>query len=296
MVTESDRRSERSAYLENILNTPEHPDLRRLTTLVAHLFHVPVAYMALFGATDKVVARIGSGTEYAACLGALHLDHLLSRPQLVRDVASDLPPGTDLGDLQFAASAVLRSSSGLQFGVLMIADREPRPEFSVEDFVALADLAGVLAGRMEFRMIASLALESEISLGQTRDTKRSIADCAPVPLFYQGADGVCRFLNQAWLDFSGRSLEQELSGDWVNLIHPDYYQAMMEEYWISVEGLRPFTAEAPLRRHDGSYRWMLCKAAPRFVANGTFDGYVGVLIDIGDYRRNGGAADSDEVL
>jgi PAS domain S-box-containing protein len=295
MVTELDRRSERSDYLQNILDTPEHPDLRRLTTLVAHLFHVPVAYMALLGPIDKVVARIGSGTEYATRLGALHLDDLLSRPQLIRDVASDLPPGTDLGDLQFAASAVLRSTSGLQFGVLVIADRAPRPEFSVEDFVALADLAGVLAGRMEFRMIATLALESEISLGETRDSKRSIADYAPVPLFYQGADGVCRFLNHAWLDYSGRSLEQELASDWAHLIHPDYHKALMEEYWTSLEGLRPFTAEAPLRRHDGEYRWMLCKAAPRFLANGSFDGYVGVLIDIGAYRGKEGATDSGEV-
>jgi len=58
---------------------------------------------------------------------------------------------------------------------------------------------------------------------------------------------------------------------------------VMEEYWRSFEALRPFTAEAPLRRHDGQYRWMLSKGAPRFREDRSFAGYVGCLIDIGGY-------------
>jgi PAS domain S-box-containing protein len=277
-------RPESSAYLHHILDAPEQPGLRRLTALVEHLFRVPVAYMALLGTGETVVARIGQGTEYAACLGALRLDNLLGEPQLIQDSARDLPPGTNLRDLRFAASALLRSTSGVQFGVLVIADRVPRPNFSTSDFGALAEMAAVLAGKMELRLVASQALESELELCETGQRFSGIAQFAPVPLIYSRADGSFAFVNRAWLDFTGRTQEQELAGGWVSLVHPEYRKAVREEWRRSFEAHGPFRAEAPLRRRDGLYRWMLGKGAPTFREDGSFDGYIGCLVDIADYH------------
>ena len=284
-----------TSYLQNILDTPEHLDLRRLTALVQHLFRVPVAYFALLGGADRVLARIGTGTEYADCLGAVRLDKLLAEPQLVRDPARDLPPGTDFRDLRFAASALLHSSSGVQFGVLVIADRAPRPEFSLADFRALADLAGVMAEKMELRLVASLALESELSLRDTGQRFCGIADFAPIPLIYRSADGSCTFVNRTWLDFSGRTAEQELANGWLRLIHPEYRKAVVKQCRHAFQAQGPFRAEAPVRRHDGLYRWMLGKGAPRFREDGSFDGYVVCLIDIDDYGGAVGAPSEPRV-
>jgi PAS domain S-box-containing protein len=274
-----------TSYLHNILDIPEHPELRRLTALVQHLFRVPVAYFALLGEADRVLARIGSGTEYADCLGALRLDKLLAEPQLVRDPVCDLPAGTDLRDLRFAASALLRSTSGVQFGVLVIADRVARPEFSLADFRALAELAGVMAEKMELRLVASLALESELSLRATDQRFRGIAEFAPIPLIYRSADGSCTFVNRTWLDFSGRTAEQELTEGWVSLIHPEYRKAVVKLCVHAFKAHGSFTAEAPVRRHDGVYQWMVGKGAARFREDGSFGGYVVCLIDIADCRR-----------
>jgi PAS domain S-box-containing protein len=273
-----------TCYLHNILDTPEHPEIRRLTALVQHLFRVPVAYFALLGGADKVLARIGSGTEYADCLGALRLDNLLAEPQLVRDPACDLPPGTDLQDLRFAASALLHSTSGVQFGVLVIADRVPRPDFSLADFRALGELAGVMAAKMELRLVASLALESELSLRETGRHFCGVADFAPIPLMYSSADGSRTFVNRAWLDFSGWTAEQERANGWVSLIHREYRRAVVKQCRDAFQAHGPFSAEAPVRRRDGVYRWMLGKGAPRFREDGSFDGYVGCLIDLVEYR------------
>jgi len=241
--------------------------------------------MALLGTENTVVTRIGSGTEYAPYLKQVRLDRLLEEPQLVRDSVRDLPPGTDMADLRFAASALLRSSSGQLLGVLVIAGREPRPEFSTRDLRSLADLASMLAEKMELRMIASLALESELSLRDTEQRYRGIANCAPVPLIYSQADGSCVFVNRTWLDFTGRKLEQELASGWTSLIHPKYRKAMLGECRKAFDARQPFSLEAPLRRHDGSYRWMLGKGAPRFREDGSFAGYVGCLVDVTDYRN-----------
>jgi len=275
-------RPDSSLYLHGILEAPEHPELRRLTALVEYLFRVPVAYVALLGHGNHVVARVGTGTEYAACLGALRLDNLLGEPQVVRDSARDLPAGTDLRDLRFAASALLRSTTGVQFGVLVIAGREPRPDFSAADVRALAGLAAILSGKMELRLVASLALESELSLRETEDRFRGIAHFAPVPLLYTRSDGACVFVNQAWLDFSGRTAEEEQVKGWASLVHPEYRKRVVEESRRAFDTHVPFTSEAPLRRYDGVYRWVLGKGAPKFRRDGSFDGYVGCLIDLGD--------------
>jgi len=277
-------RPDSSSYLQNILDAPEDPDLRQLTTLVERLFHVPVAYIALLGAGGEVVTRIGSGTEYARYLGGVRVDKLLEEPQLVRDSATELPPGTDVADLRFAASALLRSTSGMRIGVLVIADREPRPGFSEADARTLADLAGVLAGKMELRMIASLALESELALRETERRFRGIANCAPVPLIYSGSDGSFRFVNKSWVEFSGQKLEEVRAGGWAGLIHPDHREQVVEEYWRAFETLQPFATKAPFKRFDGRYRWMLGKGAPRFREDASFAGYVVCLLDIAEYR------------
>jgi PAS domain S-box-containing protein len=275
-------RPDSTAYLQNILDEPEQPALRRLTALVAHLLQAPVAYMALVGADNAVVTRIGEGTDYAPVLKSVRPDLVLEEPQLIRDSELDLPESSDFADLRFAASVPLRSTSGMHLGVLVIADHQPRPGFSDEDSADLSDLAAVLAGKIELRMIASMALESELSLADIEQRGHDIVDCAPVPLIYRRMDGVSSSVNQAWLDFSGRTRERELATGWESLILPSHRQAVMAEYWRSLEALRPFAAEAPFLRHDGQYRWVLAKGAPQMRQDGSCSGYVVCLVDISE--------------
>ena len=166
----------------------------------------------------------------------------------------------------------------------MIADRAPRPEFSLADFHALAELAGVMAEKMELRLVASQALELELALRDTGQQSCGIAKLATIPLIYSSADGSHISVNRTWLEFSGRTAEQEQTSGWASLIHPKYRRIVVKQCHRAFQAHRPLSAEAPLRRHDGVYRWMQGKGAPRFRVGGRFDGYVGCLIDIADYR------------
>ena len=57
-----------------------------------------------------------------------------------------------------------------------------------------------------------------------------LADHAPVMIWQAGPDGACAFFNRTWLDFTGRSLPQELGNGWTESLHPDDFSRCMGSF------------------------------------------------------------------
>ncbi len=112
------------------------------------------------------------------------------------------------------------------------------------------------------------------------DRFRAMADSAPVLMWMGGADGQWTFFNASWLQFTGRTLAQELGTGWLAGVHPDDRQRCMGTYLAAFFARRGFEMEYRLRRHDGEYRWVVDSGAPRTLPGGEFAGYVGSCIDI----------------
>jgi PAS domain S-box-containing protein len=113
---------------------------------------------------------------------------------------------------------------------------------------------------------------------------RTMADQAPVLLWMAGTDGLCHFFNQRWLDFTGKTLEQETGSGWAAGVHPEDFQACMSTYLDAFVARRPFSMEYRLRRKDGDFRWLLDQGAPRHALNGAFEGFIGSCTDITEQR------------
>ena len=109
---------------------------------------------------------------------------------------------------------------------------------------------------------------------------RSMADSAPVLLWIAGADTGYTFFNQTWLDFTGRTLEQEMGTGWTEGVHVHDVQRCLDTYLSAFTARQPFTMEYRLRRADGEYRWVLDTGIPRFTAEGNFAGFMGSCVDI----------------
>lgn len=115
---------------------------------------------------------------------------------------------------------------------------------------------------------------------------RALADSAPVLIWMAGSDGRCTFFNKPWLDFTGRTLEQELGGGWVEGVHPEDRESCLRDYIEAFAARRAFRLEYRLRHIDGSYRWVLDTGVARTSACGAFEGYIGSAIDIHDMKSN----------
>ena len=126
---------------------------------------------------------------------------------------------------------------------------------------------------------------AERSLKESEDRFRRMAHSAPVLLWMAGPDKLCNFFNQGWLDFTGRSLEQELGNGWVESVHPQDVNGCVAAYFAGFDARMPFEIEYRLRRHDGEYRWVFDKGVPRYGADGSFAGFIGSAIDITERKR-----------
>jgi PAS domain S-box-containing protein len=104
-------------------------------------------------------------------------------------------------------------------------------------------------------------------------------------IWMSGVDKLREYFNKGWLDYTGRSTEQERGTGWMDGVHPDDLQRYLKIYESAFDAREPFELEYRLRRHDGQYCWMLTKGVPRYAADDKFLGYTGSSLDITDRRR-----------
>ena len=131
-------------------------------------------------------------------------------------------------------------------------------------------------------VVAQKLSVSEASLSESEARFQKAADAAPVLIWMAGPDKLCTFFNRRWLDFTGRSMEQELGDGWAEGVHPDDRQRAFQTYVTAFDARESFVLEYRLRRHDGEYRWITDRGVPRHDAQGEFLGYISACVDITD--------------
>jgi PAS domain S-box-containing protein len=107
----------------------------------------------------------------------------------------------------------------------------------------------------------------------------------PAMVWRSNAAGVHDYFNEYWLNFTGLSLEEALSGDCSTVIHPEDLEHYRETFQTCFPLQQPFQRECRIRRHDGVYCWVLNSGQPFYADNGQFAGYVGCCLDITEKKK-----------
>ncbi|MFZ0883456.1 MAG: PAS domain S-box protein [Candidatus Acidiferrales bacterium] len=125
---------------------------------------------------------------------------------------------------------------------------------------------------------------AEQTLRESEERFRLVANKAPVLIWMSGTDKLCTFFNQCWLDFTGRSMNQELRDGWAAGVHPEDLARCLGIYTSAFDARVDFEMEYRLKRYDGKYRWIVNYGVPRFESDGAFCGYIGSCVDITDRK------------
>ncbi len=123
------------------------------------------------------------------------------------------------------------------------------------------------------------------STGDTGARGLEILDQAPALIWRADCENRCDWVNGAWLDFTGRTMEQELGEGWIAGVHAEDRERCIGERLSAFRKREPFEIEYRLRRRDGNYRWIFDMGRPVIPSEGGFDGYIGYCFDITDRKK-----------
>jgi len=187
------------------------------------------------------------------------------------------PSGVTLALLAVAATSISGTVNG--HGPFADSTREHNVValqlFLIAMAVPLMILAALIA---EGRRKTSSLTESEARF-------RTMADTAPVMIWMSDAGGRFDYFSQPWLDFTGRTLAQELGNGWAESVHPDDQARCIRDFGTAFAARQKFVLEYRRRRSDEGYHWMLDCGIPRMAVDGNFVGYIGSCVDITERKQ-----------
>jgi PAS domain S-box-containing protein len=114
-------------------------------------------------------------------------------------------------------------------------------------------------------LAAGLTLMVHRQARSRRETERrfrELAQAVPQIVFITGARGEVQFVNQRWVETTGRAAEDAQGAGWQDLLHPADRTATVDFLRERLEAGKELQHEARLRYADGSYRWQLLRAVP----------------------------------
>jgi len=85
---------------------------------------------------------------------------------------------------------------------------------------------------------------------------KNMANTAPVMIWITDVEGLFSFVNNVWLDYSGGELGSQLGMNWLNNVHPQDLQKLLDDYQSALRTRESFSVEFRFRNKRGNYEWM----------------------------------------
>lgn len=215
----------------------------------------------------------------------------LSQEQILGRTDDDLFGKEQADSFRTNDNQVVTARGPLQFEETVLQDDGLHTYVSVKVPLTARDNPYAICG------ISTDITEHNLAKERIRESEqrfRLMADTTPVLVWMAGIDKLCTYFNRHWLEFTGRTVEQELGNGWAEGVHPDDLERCLQIYNDSFDRREPFEMDYLLRRADGEYRWLLDRGAPIFSSEGAFRGYIGSCVDITGRKRAENALSESE--
>jgi two-component system sensor histidine kinase VicK len=109
---------------------------------------------------------------------------------------------------------------------------------------------------------------------------RSLAEGSEVMISVNDIDGNVLFVNQAWLNLTGKTQEQMQDYGWGEFLHPDDQEQLLKDFRAGIASRKSFTVEFRMLTATGEPRYIYTKIHPRLLADGDYAGTISSSIDI----------------
>jgi len=118
------------------------------------------------------------------------------------------------------------------------------------------------------------------ALQESEDRFKVMAEGTDVMISVGDRLGEAIYFNQAWNIATGRKIGELLKYGWVDLIHEDDRDMVIDNFRRAFKEKAPWTSEFRILSGDGTYRWLLTNGVPRFSKDDEFAGHIFSSVDI----------------
>jgi PAS domain S-box-containing protein len=155
----------------------------------------------------------------------------------------------------------------------------PTPHtFTEHDRQCSVAIARQLGFSIERYRAAEARQHADRNLRESEERFRRMAEDAPIMIWISDEQGRCLHLNQLLRNFWG--VEQVETFDWSTTLHEEDRDSVASAMQAAIRDRTSARVKGRYRRHDGVFRVLETVARPNFRANGTFDGMIGVNVDV----------------
>ena len=126
--------------------------------------------------------------------------------------------------------------------------------------------------------------KAEEVIKESEERFRNMAEDSDIFIALADETSNAIYFNKAWVNFTGRRMEDLLQFGWTDLIHEDDRQTFVNIYLTAFEKRIPWIGELRVLNYSKEYRWMLAKGTLRTHTDGTFAGYISSCVDITELK------------
>lgn len=138
----------------------------------------------------------------------------------------------------------------------------------------------------ELQQEVSRLQNQHIEINKAKELYLKIFEDFPALIWRSRLDKLCDYFNRYWLEFTGRTMEQEFGNGWAEGVHPDDFDACVQTYVAAFDRREAFLMEYRLKNKYGEYRWIRDFGRPFYDLDNTFLGYIGSCYDITEIKEN----------
>lgn len=132
----------------------------------------------------------------------------------------------------------------------------------------------------------SVLKQQQIDINQAKELYLKIFEEFPALIWRSRLDKLCDYFNKTWLEFTGRTMEQEFGNGWTEGVHPDDFDLCLKTYVESFDKREAFLMEYRMKNKSGEYRWIRDFGRPFYDLDNSFLGYIGSCYDITEIKDN----------
>ncbi|NMM46509.1 PAS domain S-box protein [Rhodospirillaceae bacterium KN72] len=122
-------------------------------------------------------------------------------------------------------------------------------------------------------------------LSESQQRWQELANSLPQFVWTCTATGECDFLSHRWLEYTGRTSEEQIGFQWLEQVHPDDRERTIVAWNKAVEAKSSFIVEFRIRDKNGDYRLFYTRAEPILDSDGNVGRWIGSNTDIEDRHR-----------